>query len=58
MHWNRGADMPPSYRQALGIGDDYCLEVTPGDEIVVYGVGMEREHDRVDEHPFVPIVIE
>jgi hypothetical protein len=50
--------MPPSYRQALGIGDDYCLEVTPGDEIVVYGVGMEREHDRVDEHPFVPIVIE
>jgi hypothetical protein len=35
--------MPPSYRQALGIGDDYRLEVTPGDEYVVYGVGMERE---------------
>lgn len=35
--------MPTSYRQALGIGDDYRLEVTPGDEYVVYGVGVERE---------------
>jgi hypothetical protein len=35
--------MPPSYRQALGIGDDFRLEVTPGGECVVYGVGMEIE---------------
>ena len=31
--------MPPSYRQALGIGDDCRLEVTPGDEYVVCGNG-------------------